>query len=188
MGVRKIAIIGEPVLRRKANRVTSFDAALQRLIDDMVETMEKSDGIGLAAPQVFVSRRVIVVRLPEEMAEEGEENAGVLFAVVNPEIARASEEMVDGIEGCLSIPGYAGKVLRHQEVTVKGQDRHGKRIRIKARGWLARVFQHEIDHLDGVLFIDRASEVWSTTATEEEIEREATESEDADLKVGEFEL
>jgi peptide deformylase len=170
MSVREIIYPDNPILRRKANKVKSFDGKLQKLADDMVETMTEEHGIGLAAPQVAVSQRVIVVRLPddEESIEEYGEDAGVLHVVVNPEIARTSDGMVDGIEACLSIPGYFGTVERHTEVTVKGQDRSGKKIRIKARDWLARVFQHEIDHLDGVLFIDRASEVWRAAEQEDE--------------------
>lgn len=162
MAVRPIVTLGNEVLRKKARRVQTFDKKLHRLIDDMVETMLEAPGIGLAAPQVGVSQRVIVVRLPddEESRKEYGDQAGVLYEVVNPEIIKASRETVDGVEACLSIPGYFGTVTRAVAVTVRGQDRHGKEIRIKARDWLARVFQHEIDHLDGILYIDRASEVW----------------------------
>ncbi len=170
MAVRKVVIVPAPVLRKKAHRVQRFDdPKLQALIDDMVETMLEAPGIGLAAPQVDVSQRLIVVRLPddEQSREEYGKDAGVLHIVLNPKIIRTSQEMVDGVEACLSIPGYYGTVSRHEAVTVRGQDRHGKPISIKARGWLARVFQHEIDHLDGVLFIDRASEIWRYTDGEE---------------------
>lgn len=163
MAILDIIKLGHPTLRKKAHKVTNFkDPKFQRLIDDMTETMIAAPGVGLAAPQVDVSQRLIVVRLPddEESKEEYGDQAGVLYVVANPEIARASEEMVEGVEGCLSIPNYLGLVDRHEAVTVKGQDRHGKEIRIKAKGWLARVFQHEIDHLDGILHIDRASKVW----------------------------
>ncbi len=163
MAVREVITPKNPVLRKRAHKVRNFDdPKLQTLIDDMVETMLDAPGVGLAAPQVAVSQRVIVVKLPddEESQQEYGDDAGVLYIVVNPEIIRASRDMVDGIEACLSIPGYYGTVSRHVAVTVRGQDRHGKEIRIKARDWLARVFQHEIDHLDGVLFIDRATEIW----------------------------
>jgi peptide deformylase len=96
----------------------------------------------------------------EEWVEEYGDDAGKLYQVVNPEIIRKSREMVDGVEACLSIPGYFGTVERHEEVVIRGQDRNGEPIRIKARDWLARVFQHEIDHLDGVLYTDIASEIW----------------------------
>ncbi|MBN1966607.1 MAG: peptide deformylase [Anaerolineae bacterium] len=177
MALRDIVTLGSPeatVLRRRAKRVTRFDDELCVLLDDMVETLLDAPGVGLAAPQIDVSQRVIVVRLPQDEAEYGEQ-AGVLYEVVNPQIARASEEMVDGVEACLSIPGYFGSVMRHEAVTVKGQDRYGKKIRVKAQDWLARVFQHEIDHLDGVLFIDRAEEIWS----EEELQAEAAQAEPA---------
>jgi peptide deformylase len=162
MAVRRVIYLDDPVLRQKAKKVREFDEKLHRLIDDMVETMLDAPGVGLAAPQVAVSQRVIVVRLPddEESVEEYGDKAGVLYEVVNPEILKVSREMVDGIEACLSIPGYFGRVDRHESAIVRGQDRDGKQLRIKTHDWLARVFQHEIDHLDGVLYIDRASEVW----------------------------
>ncbi len=159
MAVRTIITPENPILRRKARKVTAFDKELQQLIDDMVETLHAAPGVGLAAPQVAVSQRVIVVHMPDDEETYGS-GAGQLHIVVNPEIVKASREIVDGTEGCLSIPGYQGMVSRHESIKVKGQDRQGKEIRIKADGWLARVFQHEIDHLDGVLFIDIASKVW----------------------------
>ncbi|MCI0711373.1 MAG: peptide deformylase [Chloroflexi bacterium] len=173
MSVRTIITPDNEVLRKKARRVADFaDEKLQRLIDDMVETMLDAPGVGLAAPQVAESQRVIVIRLPddEESLEEYGRDAGILHVVVNPEIIKSSRDTVEGVEACLSIPGFFGKVDRHVAVTVKGQDRHGRDIRIKARDWLARVFQHEIDHLDGVLYIDKASEIWRASP-----EGEATE-------------
>ena len=170
MTVREIITPRNPILRKKARKVTRFDdPKLQALIDDMVETLFDAPGVGLAAPQVAVSQRVIVVCLPddEESRQEYGKDAGVLHIVVNPEIVRASREMVDGVEACLSIPGYFGSVDRHVAVTVQGYDRHGKPIRIKARDWLARVVQHEIDHLDGILFIDRATEIWRAAPQDE---------------------
>jgi peptide deformylase len=126
----------------------------------MVETMRVAPGVGLAAPQVKVPLRVIVVEFGDE---DDEEAPAKLYAVVNPEIARTSSEMLTGTEGCLSIPGVVGDVERHKSVTVKGQDRTGRSIKIKASGWLARIFQHEIDHLNGVLFVDRAIRVWQSS-------------------------
>jgi peptide deformylase len=151
-----------PVLRKKAVRITVFDRKLHALIDDMVETMIEAPGVGLAAPQIGLSQRLIVVRLPddEESRQEYGDQAGVVYAVANPKIIKASRKMVEGVEACLSIPGYYGDVDRHEEIVVTGQDRDGKEFRIKARGWLARVFQHEIDHLDGRLYTDIAKEVW----------------------------
>ena len=167
MSLREIVTVPEPVLRRKAQKVTSFGADLQKLIDDMIETMRDAPGVGLAAPQVDVPQRVVVVEYSEteEDEEDGEEVQKIppkLFAVVNPEITRSSTETVLGPEGCLSIPGFLGEVNRSVSVTVKGLNRHGKPVKIKAEGWLARIFQHEIDHLDGVLFTDRAERIWKS--------------------------
>jgi len=163
MTLRTIITPENPTLRKKAHKITNFqDPKFQQLIDDMVETMLDAPGVGLAAPQVAISQRLIVVQLPDDplSREEYGEEAGVLYVVANPEIARASQEMVQGVEACLSIPGYFGLVDCHEAITIKGQDRHGKEFRLKAQGWLARVFQHEIDHLDGVLFIDRTEYIW----------------------------
>ncbi len=164
MPLRTIITPENPVLRRKAHAVKDFkDPALQRLIDDLIETLRAAPGVGLAAPQVAVSQRVAVIEYApgsEDLPADAEPPAPKLYIIVNPEITARSEEQVEGVEGCLSIPGYAGTVLRHQAVTVRAFNRQGRPIKIKAQGWLARIFQHEIDHLDGVLFIDRASKVW----------------------------
>ncbi|NWF70309.1 MAG: peptide deformylase [Chloroflexi bacterium] len=160
----------DAVLRRKALKVIDFGSKFQELIDNMVETMLDAPGVGLAAPQVASKERVIVVRLPddEESKKEYGEQAGVLYVVANPKIVKASREMVEGVEACLSIPGWFGTVERHEEVLITGEDRMGKAQRIKAKGWLARVFQHEIDHLDGRLFIDIAKEIWEDKPEDEE--------------------
>lgn len=162
MALLPIVKLDNPILRKKAVKVTSFGPEFQRLVDDMVETLVDAPGVGLAAPQVDVSQRLIIVRLPddEDAKREYGEQAGVLFVVANPKIIKASRTLVDGVEACLSIPGYAGNVYRHEAIVITGEDRHGKPIRIKSQDWLARVFQHEIDHLDGRLFIDIAEEVW----------------------------
>jgi peptide deformylase len=175
MAILPIIQPDNPVLRKKAHRVQSFDAKFQQLVDDMIETLIDAPGVGLAAPQVAVSQRLIVVRLQddEESIKEYGEEAGKLYVVANPEIVKASKEMVEGIEACLSIPGYFGRVDRHEKITIQGLDRQGKPQRIKAQGWLARVFQHEIDHLDGQLDIDIASEVWQA-GQEDELEEEAS--------------
>lgn len=157
MPVLEIVTHPAPVLRRKARKVTNFGPELQALIDDMIETMRVAPGVGLAAPQVDAPVRLLVV----EYAEEDEEDAPPkLYVLVNPELSRFSEETETGTEGCLSIPGFVGDVERPLSVIVKGQNRHGKPVRIQATGWLARIFQHEFDHLEGVLFIDRAEKVW----------------------------
>ena len=152
MAVRPIVTADQPILRRKAEPVARITPALRRLIDDMVDTMRAAEGIGLAAPQVGEPLRVIVVEVPEDPEVPG---SGILYAVINPEIVEASEEIVEGVEGCLSIPGWYGWVLRAAAVVVRGLDREGRRVRVRAQGLVARVFQHEIDHLDGILFPDR---------------------------------
>ena len=131
------------VLRGKAKRVGRIDDFVRRLIDDMVETMRGAPGVGLAAPQVGVPLRVIVVEYED-----------ALYSVVNPEIVKSNGEATDE-EGCLSAPHWQGPVSRATSVVVKGRDKDGKEVRIKAEDWLARVFQHECDHLDGTLFLDR---------------------------------
>jgi len=158
MTIREIATLPNPVLRRKARTVSIFDEALQVLIDDMVETMRQAPGVGLAAPQVGVSQRVIVVEYPEN--DQDEESPKKLYAMVNPEIVKPSQETIAGIEGCLSVPGLVGEVQRAVEITVKGLNRHGQPMRVKVKEWMARIFQHEIDHLNGVVFTDRATKVW----------------------------
>jgi peptide deformylase len=125
----------------------------------MVETMRQAPGVGLAAPQVDESTRLIVIEYGDE---EDEEAPAKLYVVANPEISRTSTETLVGVEGCLSIPGIQGEVERFAVVTVKGLNRHGRPMTVKAKGWLARIFQHEIDHLDGILFVDRAEKLWKT--------------------------
>jgi len=156
MAVREIITLPNPILRRKARKVTRTGSEFQRLIDDMVETMRQAPGVGLAAPQVNVSQRLIVVEFGDE---EDEQAPKKLYTVVNPEITRLSPDTLFGAEGCLSVPGLIGDVERSVAVTVKGLNRHGQPMTIKAKGWLARIFQHEIDHLDGVLFVDHAENV-----------------------------
>lgn len=170
MAVRPIITPENPILRKKARAVTNAkDPDLQKLIDDMIETMRQAPGVGLAAPQVAVPWRVAVIEYApgsEDLPEDAPPPEPKLYVILNPEITARSDEMVDGAEGCLSLPGYAGNVLRHRSVTVKALNRQGRPITIKAEGWLARIFQHEIDHLDGVLFIDRASKVWKAKESE----------------------
>jgi peptide deformylase len=149
MAVRKIEMLGSEVLRRRAEEIDAPDAELDRLIDDMFQTMYDAQGIGLAGPQVGVSRRVIVV-------DTGEDGAKPL-AMLNPVIVESAKEEEKAEEGCLSIPGVSGLVTRPASVVVEGQDRTGAPVRIEASGILARCLQHEVDHLEGVLFIDRLS-------------------------------
>jgi peptide deformylase len=143
MAVLKIRCVPDPVLRRKAKRISALDAKIQKLIDDMLETMPAASGVGLAAPQVGVSLRLVVIGMP------GEEP----IVLINPEVVkRSGEREVD--EGCLSVPGYRGKVKRSEAVTVKARDRSWKERRHKGSELLGQVLEHEIDHLNGVLYID----------------------------------
>ncbi len=176
MSIRPIVFSDDPLLHKKSRRIRRVSQATQQLVDDMIETMHAADGIGLTAVQVGVSERVIVVQLPPpdpEQDPESEENpdSGKLYVVINPKLVRKSREMEDGIEGCLSVPGLIGEVSRHYAVTVKGLDRRGERVRIKADGLLARVFQHEIDHCEGILFTDHIEDpekIWLVAEGEEE--------------------
>jgi peptide deformylase len=157
MAVRPLAPTNDPVLREKAQKVRDFGPALQSLIDDMVETMRDAPGLGLAAPQIGISLRLAVIELPEEDEETSESEdpyRGKLVVLCNPEIVKTWGEE-EGQEGCLSLPVYVGEVKRAARVVVKAQDRHGKQIRLRAEGLMARVLQHEIDHLNGNLFVDR---------------------------------
>ena len=163
MSILPIVFLPDPVLRRKAHKITEMDDGLQKLIDNMVETMREAPGVGLAAPQVGISNRLIVVEFGDE---DDDEKPKKLYAMINPEIISVSEEMVTGIEGCLSVPGLLGEVERHFQIVVKGLNRNGKPTKIKATGWLARIFQHEIDHLDGIVFPDRAARVWKPAPDE----------------------
>ena len=143
MAVKTIRHIPDPVLRRKTRRVLKIDKSVLNLVEDMMDTLEKSDGAGLAAPQIGVSQRVAVLWMPEEEP----------FAIINPEVVkRIGEREVE--EGCLSLPGYQGKIKRSVSVTVKCLDIEGKPLRIRAKELLAQALEHEIDHLNGVLYID----------------------------------
>jgi peptide deformylase len=166
MSVRTIIALPDPILRRKAHKVITFDRDFQALVDDMIETMREAPGVGLAAPQIAVPYRLIVVEFGDE---EDEEKPKKLYVLANPELIQGSEEKVTGIEACLSVPGLAGEVERHKQVVIKGLNRFGKPTRIKAGDWLARIFQHEMDHLDGILYVDRATRVWQPTEEEERV-------------------
>lgn len=145
MAVRPIVTLPDPVLRQKAKRVPKIDASIRALIQDMIESMYAAHGVGLAAPQIGVSLRVIVIGLPDEEP----------FALINPEIVKATgQRRVE--EGCLSIPGYRAELTRSKVVVAKGLDASGKPVRIKARdNLLAQALEHEIDHINGILYIDR---------------------------------
>jgi len=143
MTVRQVRHLPDAVLIKKAKKVPTIDKSIHRLIDDMIETMQQANGVGLAAPQIGVSLRVVVLQMPEEEP----------LAIINPEIVKRSGEM-EVAEGCLSVPGYTGEIKRSTSVTVKGLDRRGKAMRIKANGLMAQALQHELDHLNGVLYIN----------------------------------
>ena len=173
MTLRAIVTLPDPILRRKARAVTTFDKKLQTVIDDMIETMREAPGVGLAAPQVGISDRLIVVEYYQNAeAEELEDDTlKKVWVMLNPEIVKASEEKVMGVEGCLSVPNLVGEVERHAAIQVKGLNRRGQPMRVKAQGWLARIFQHEVDHLNGVVFTDRATRVWLPETEEEKKDR-----------------
>ncbi|TME94254.1 MAG: peptide deformylase [Chloroflexi bacterium] len=164
MAVRPILNFDQPVLREKAKRVGRVDTSIQRLIDDLAETMLAAPGAGLAAPQIGVPLRVCVVK--------GDDNQ--IWALVNPEVVKHDGVQV-GYEGCLSYPGWVGEVARYETVVVKGRSRRGKEVRIKSSGFTARAFQHEIDHLDGVLFTDRLTNI-DTLKRIEELETDQQEA------------
>ena len=144
MAVLPICVVPDPVLRQKAKQVRSIDGSIHKLIGNMLETMRSASGVGLAAPQVGILLRVLVIGIPEQ--EE--------IALINPKIVRKRGERLVN-EGCLSLPGYVAEIKRAQSVTAKGRDQSGKEIRIKAEGLLAQALEHEIDHLNGVLYIDQ---------------------------------
>lgn len=153
MAILEIKTYPEKVLKQKASAVENIDGKLQRLIDDMLETMYAAPGIGLAAPQVGVSKRVIVIDVSHR-----EEEKTPLVILINPEIIDAEGE-TESEEGCLSLPGYTTSVIRSDRVVVRGLDRKGKPVEIGGGGLLCRALQHEIDHLNGTLLIDRISSI-----------------------------
>ncbi len=152
MSVREVVLLGDPILRERAEPVELFDDELRDLVRDMFDTMYVAEGAGLAAPQVGVRRRVIVVEVAEE-----EGATPVRLALANPELVEQSDEIDRGSEGCLSVPGVSEIVARPARVTIEGLDPDGKPVQVEAEGLLARVLQHEVDHVNGVLFIDRLS-------------------------------
>lgn len=152
MTLLDIILEGDSRLRQKSTRIRTVDAGLRKLATDMRDTMLAAPGVGLAAPQVGVNRRLIVVHVPADFDEDGDPELNL--ALCNPEIVRSHGNEV-GAEGCLSIPGWAGDVARAESITVKALDLNNRDIRIKLYGYAARVVQHEIDHLDGVLFVDK---------------------------------
>lgn len=164
MALLEIVTLPDPILRRKAHKVTDFGKDFRTLVEDMIETMRDAPGVGLAAPQVAVPLRLIVVEYGDD---EDDEAPKKLYVVANPEIIEKSEEKSLGIEGCLSVPDLIGEVERNESITVKGLNRHGMPLKIKASGWLARIFQHEIDHVEGIVYTDLTDKIWKPTAEDE---------------------
>lgn len=165
MALRNIVTVGDAVLNKKCRPVTVFDERLAQLIDDMAETMKNANGVGLAAPQVGILRRVVVVDTGEEVIE-----------LVNPTIVKQSKKTQTGVEGCLSVPDEYGIVTRPEKVTVRAQDRHGDWYEYEGEELIARAFCHELDHLDGHIYTEIAEKM----LTEEELaELTAQEEEQA---------
>jgi peptide deformylase len=161
--IRPILSLAEPILRERAKKVSAFDASLHRLLDDMLVTMRDAPGVGLAANQVGVPLQVAVIEIE-----------GVITELVNPQVVKTSGEQLDW-EGCLSIPGYVAEVGRGAKVTVKARDRHGREFRVKGQELFARALQHEIDHLNGRLYIDlleSLDELVHVSEAHEEVEEE----------------
>jgi peptide deformylase len=175
MAIRPIVYADDPRLRQKSKPVRQFGPALKALADDMLETMHDANGLGLAAPQIGLLQRLVVISLPKN---DDDPQSGRDFVLVNPHIVEASSERVEGVEGCLSMPTWWGRVTRPSAIVVKADTVHGKPIRIRARGLLARAFQHEIDHLNGIVFTDyirKPEDLWQD-------QPKADEDEDADAE------
>lgn len=180
--MNKLEIIQKdhPTLKTVSVPVETIDKGLQELIDNMIFTMRDANGVGLAAPQINKKLRLVVIETPPESDDDGNEipDSRDLYVLINPEIVNSSRKKVGGIEGCLSIPGYVGEVERSQAIRVKALDRRGRKIDLKLKGWPARIVQHEVDHLDGVLYTDRLTapeNFWSEEEYEALLEAEAEE-------------
>jgi len=171
VAILEIITRDNPRLRIKAKRVPKVDDSIRKLMDDMVETMLDAPGVGLAATQVDVHLRVIVMKVDNQ-----------LYTLANPELVRSSGEQI-GYEGCLSVPGLIGEVARAERVTIKALNRNGREVRIKGEGLLARAIQHEIDHLDGILFVDRLTSIDTLRPVAAASEDEDAETESVTLAV-----
>lgn len=160
MAVKKIIYAGDERLRQKAKKIKQFTPGLKHLAEDMLETMRAHQGVGLAGPQIGVMLRIFVAEIPppESDEEEPHPQSGVTYVLINPEIVKTARDMVEGQEGCLSMPTWYGKVDRPEWVQVKAQDINGRKIKLKVGNLLARIFLHEIDHLNGMLFIDHITD------------------------------
>jgi peptide deformylase len=168
VAVRKVVTLGNPILRQKAKKIHRVDESIQKLVDDLVETLHFANGAGLAAPQIGIPLRAIVTLYDDN-----------LRVLLNPEIVDLSGEDIEGDEGCLSIPGWYGPVMRKERVTVRGLSGTGKSLKVKTEGWEARILQHEIDHLNGTLYIDRITDRSRLQKVETQEEEDELEEEQA---------
>ncbi len=166
MALRRIRIDEDPVLRKKAKEIKHVDEEIKKLIEDMAETMYDAPGVGLAAPQVGVSKRLVMVDVGDGQG---------LQVFINPKIIKKEGELEEGLEGCLSVPGIWGDVKRQLKITLKAINRKGKGITIEATGFRARAIQHEVDHLDGILFTDKATNL----RRKEDMEKETEERQES---------
>ncbi|MBI2950661.1 peptide deformylase [bacterium] len=169
MAILKVARLGHPVLRMKARPLSRSDIKgrdIQQFVDDMVETMRDYHGVGLAAPQVHAPYRIIVIE-EQEASEDGTRPAVPLTALINPTLGPAGDQTAEDWEGCLSIPDLRGKVPRWASVSVRALDRQGREVAFEARDFFARVIQHEVDHLDGIVFLDRMKDMSTLTFLQE---------------------
>jgi len=183
MAVLDILQIGDPVLRKKSTKITRFDDGLVRLAEDMIETMHAANGVGLAAPQVGVTKRLIVVEMPDDPDYP---HPGERWVMCNPQIVKTSRTTEIGQEGCLSVAGYVGRVERSEWAIVRGQDLRGRKMQVKAQDYLARAFLHEIDHLNGYVDIAEKGSVLTLEEYERrlELERQQMADQPADAQTG----
>ena len=180
MTVRQVIYVGDDRLRQKAKKVKQFTPALKQLAQDMVETMRHYHGVGLAGPQIGVMQRIFVAEIPvpEDDEIEPHPQSGRTYILVNPKVVKASTDLVEGEEGCLSMPGWQGLVARPEWVEIRAQDINGRKLKLKVDDHLARIFMHETDHLDGVLYIDYITDkdkLWKVTP-DEDMDREGEET------------
>lgn len=174
MAVRKVITLNDERLRKKAKKVKQFTPALKQLAEDMLETMRANQGVGLAGPQIGVMQRIFVAEIPASRSgtDEPHPQSGTSYVLINPEIVQSADILVEGQEGCLSIPTWYGLVERPGWVEVRAQDLSGKKVKFKVDDLLARIFQHELDHLNGVLFIDHIKDrekLWQVLPEEEKV-------------------
>ena len=176
MAIRKVIYINDERLRQKAKKIKDFTPSLKQLAQDMLETMHAHKGVGLAGPQIGVMQRIFVaeIPLPDDKEVEPHPQSGRVYVLINPEIVKKSDNLIEGNEGCLSIPNWQGTVERPEWVEVKAQNLQGRKIRLKVDDLLARIFQHEIDHLNGVLYIDHIKDrekLWQILPEDEQNEK-----------------